>query len=210
MFLAKLNSAFRRSAISVTDKRVQTMNEFLTCIKLIKMYAWEKSFTNTIRGRMSSSLNNHLCCRMCSSKGFLRFLGPGIPERAWEDPLSCSAAFLKNYGDFIINPGICSGEPKGLAGERHMVTFTGAWGCWYWPVTFYKNNPLKHYEQEKNCLKQFPCLRRCLHVHNHTLTLTRISSLPATASPGLDGPRTWHSLGRYEDAYIAGFFKRGC
>ncbi|XP_060253899.1 ATP-binding cassette sub-family C member 12 isoform X4 [Ovis aries] len=50
MFLAKLNSAFRQSAISVTDKRVQTMNEFLTCIKLIKMYAWEKSFTNTIRG----------------------------------------------------------------------------------------------------------------------------------------------------------------
>nr|XP_031536757.1 multidrug resistance-associated protein 9 [Vicugna pacos] len=50
MFMAKLNSVFRRSAISVTDKRVQTMNEFLTCIKLIKMYAWEKSFTNTIRG----------------------------------------------------------------------------------------------------------------------------------------------------------------
>ncbi|XP_008820849.1 multidrug resistance-associated protein 9 [Nannospalax galili] len=48
MFMAKLNSAFRRSAISVTDKRVQTMNEFLTCIKLIKMYAWEKTFTNTI------------------------------------------------------------------------------------------------------------------------------------------------------------------
>ncbi|XP_032743536.1 multidrug resistance-associated protein 9 isoform X3 [Rattus rattus] len=48
MFMAKLNSAFRRSAISVTDKRVQTMNEFLTCIKLIKMYAWEKSFMNTI------------------------------------------------------------------------------------------------------------------------------------------------------------------
>uniref|UniRef100_A0A8D1PBM2 ATP-binding cassette sub-family C member 12 n=1 Tax=Sus scrofa TaxID=9823 RepID=A0A8D1PBM2_PIG len=49
MFMARLNSAFRRSAVSVTDKRVQTMNEFLTCIKLIKMYAWEKSFTNTIR-----------------------------------------------------------------------------------------------------------------------------------------------------------------
>ncbi|XP_021076051.1 multidrug resistance-associated protein 9 isoform X1 [Mus pahari] len=48
MFMAKLNSAFRRSAISVTDKRVQTMNEFLTCIKLIKMYAWEESFINTI------------------------------------------------------------------------------------------------------------------------------------------------------------------
>ncbi|KAF6287414.1 ATP binding cassette subfamily C member 12 [Rhinolophus ferrumequinum] len=49
MFMAKLSSAFRRSAISVTDKRVQTMNEFVTCIKLIKMYAWEKSFTKTIQ-----------------------------------------------------------------------------------------------------------------------------------------------------------------
>ncbi|XP_020011029.2 ATP-binding cassette sub-family C member 12 [Castor canadensis] len=49
MFMAKLNSAFRRSAVSMTDKRVQTTNEFLTCIKLIKMYAWEKSFTNTIQ-----------------------------------------------------------------------------------------------------------------------------------------------------------------
>ncbi|XP_036296981.1 ATP-binding cassette sub-family C member 12 [Pipistrellus kuhlii] len=49
VFMAKLNSAFRRSAISVTDKRVQTMNEFVTCIKLIKMYAWEKPFTQTIR-----------------------------------------------------------------------------------------------------------------------------------------------------------------
>ncbi|TKC38025.1 hypothetical protein EI555_016178 [Monodon monoceros] len=36
------------AAISVTDQRVQTMNEFLTCIKLIKMYTWEKSFTNAI------------------------------------------------------------------------------------------------------------------------------------------------------------------
>ncbi|XP_045674831.1 ATP-binding cassette sub-family C member 12 isoform X1 [Phyllostomus hastatus] len=49
MFMAKLNSAFRRSAVSTTDRRVQTMNEFVTCIKLIKMYAWEKSFTKTIR-----------------------------------------------------------------------------------------------------------------------------------------------------------------
>uniref|UniRef100_A0A8C6AEZ6 ATP binding cassette subfamily C member 12 n=1 Tax=Monodon monoceros TaxID=40151 RepID=A0A8C6AEZ6_MONMO len=35
-------------SISVTDQRVQTMNEFLTCIKLIKMHTWEKSFTNAI------------------------------------------------------------------------------------------------------------------------------------------------------------------
>nr|KAF6405968.1 ATP binding cassette subfamily C member 12 [Molossus molossus] len=49
MFMAKLNSAFRRSAVSVTDKRIQTMNELVACIKLVKMYAWEKSFTKSIR-----------------------------------------------------------------------------------------------------------------------------------------------------------------
>uniref|UniRef100_A0A8C4Y8S2 ATP-binding cassette sub-family C member 5 n=1 Tax=Gopherus evgoodei TaxID=1825980 RepID=A0A8C4Y8S2_9SAUR len=50
MFMAKLTSVFRRAAISVTDTRVQRMNEILTCIKLIKMYAWEKSFAKAIKG----------------------------------------------------------------------------------------------------------------------------------------------------------------
>ncbi|XP_051576098.1 ATP-binding cassette sub-family C member 12-like isoform X2 [Myxocyprinus asiaticus] len=46
--VARLISLFRRQAVSVTDKRVRTMNEVLTCIKLIKMYAWEESFEKTI------------------------------------------------------------------------------------------------------------------------------------------------------------------
>ncbi|XP_030060230.1 multidrug resistance-associated protein 9 [Microcaecilia unicolor] len=50
MFMARLTSIFRRSAIVMTDRRVRTMNEVLTCIKLIKMYAWEKSFAKTVRG----------------------------------------------------------------------------------------------------------------------------------------------------------------
>uniref|UniRef100_A0ABM5ETW9 ATP-binding cassette sub-family C member 12-like isoform X1 n=1 Tax=Pogona vitticeps TaxID=103695 RepID=A0ABM5ETW9_9SAUR len=50
MLMARLTSAFRRAAIVVTDKRVRIMNEILTCIKLIKMYSWEKSFANTVRG----------------------------------------------------------------------------------------------------------------------------------------------------------------
>lgn len=57
----------------MTDKRVQTMNEFVTCIKLIKMYAWEKSFTKTIRGRK----------RTASGRAYLvgwLFLGSGGPE----------------------------------------------------------------------------------------------------------------------------------
>ncbi|XP_060715255.1 ATP-binding cassette sub-family C member 12 [Tachysurus vachellii] len=39
---------FRKKTVSVTDKRVRTMNEVLTCIKLIKMYAWEESFEKKI------------------------------------------------------------------------------------------------------------------------------------------------------------------
>uniref|UniRef100_A0A673MNF8 ABC transmembrane type-1 domain-containing protein n=1 Tax=Sinocyclocheilus rhinocerous TaxID=307959 RepID=A0A673MNF8_9TELE len=45
--IARLIGVFRRRAVSVTDRRVRTMNEVLTCIKLIKMYAWEESFEKT-------------------------------------------------------------------------------------------------------------------------------------------------------------------
>ncbi|XP_078524925.1 ATP-binding cassette sub-family C member 12-like [Lissotriton helveticus] len=50
MLLANLILVFRRKAIKVTDRRVRTINEVLTCIKLIKMYAWEKSFAETVQG----------------------------------------------------------------------------------------------------------------------------------------------------------------
>ncbi|XP_041931072.1 ATP-binding cassette sub-family C member 12-like isoform X3 [Alosa sapidissima] len=45
---AKVINVFRRRAVVVTDSRVRTMNEVLTCIKLIKMYAWEESFEKKI------------------------------------------------------------------------------------------------------------------------------------------------------------------
>uniref|UniRef100_A0A8B9HQI9 ATP-binding cassette sub-family C member 5 n=1 Tax=Astyanax mexicanus TaxID=7994 RepID=A0A8B9HQI9_ASTMX len=47
-FVARLINVLRRRAVSVTDNRVRTMNEVLTCIKLIKMYAWEESFEKKI------------------------------------------------------------------------------------------------------------------------------------------------------------------
>lgn len=47
-FISKLTSHYRRKCIVITDKRVRMMNELLTCIKLIKMYAWEKSFAKAI------------------------------------------------------------------------------------------------------------------------------------------------------------------
>uniref|UniRef100_A0A8C6XTA8 ABC transmembrane type-1 domain-containing protein n=1 Tax=Naja naja TaxID=35670 RepID=A0A8C6XTA8_NAJNA len=51
MLMAKLTSVFRRRCILLTDKRVLLMNEVLTYIKLIKMYAWEKSFAKIITER---------------------------------------------------------------------------------------------------------------------------------------------------------------
>uniref|UniRef100_A0A8C5S177 ATP binding cassette subfamily C member 12 n=1 Tax=Laticauda laticaudata TaxID=8630 RepID=A0A8C5S177_LATLA len=50
MLMAKLTSVFRRRSILLTDKRVLIMNEVLMYIKLIKMYAWEKSFAKIITG----------------------------------------------------------------------------------------------------------------------------------------------------------------
>ncbi|XP_052784055.1 ATP-binding cassette sub-family C member 5-like isoform X2 [Mya arenaria] len=49
-FISKLTNHYRRKCIVITDKRVRMMNELLSCIKLIKMYAWEKSFAKTIAG----------------------------------------------------------------------------------------------------------------------------------------------------------------
>uniref|UniRef100_A0A667YWU7 ATP binding cassette subfamily C member 12 n=1 Tax=Myripristis murdjan TaxID=586833 RepID=A0A667YWU7_9TELE len=48
--MAKLINVFRRKVVVSTDSRVRTMNEILTCIKLIKMYAWEDSFEKKITG----------------------------------------------------------------------------------------------------------------------------------------------------------------
>ncbi|XP_074521778.1 ATP-binding cassette sub-family C member 12-like [Halichoeres trimaculatus] len=49
-FLAKLINMFRWRCVQITDSRVRTMNEILSNIKLIKMYAWEDSFQEKIAG----------------------------------------------------------------------------------------------------------------------------------------------------------------
>ncbi|XP_078614100.1 ATP-binding cassette sub-family C member 5-like [Branchiostoma floridae x Branchiostoma japonicum] len=46
--ISRLTSQFRRKGIKVTDKRVRTMNEILTSVKLIKMYAWEVPFGKAV------------------------------------------------------------------------------------------------------------------------------------------------------------------
>lgn len=48
--MEKNSGYFRRRTIIITDQRVTLMKELLTCVKLIKMYAWEKPFSKTISG----------------------------------------------------------------------------------------------------------------------------------------------------------------
>lgn len=48
--IGKLQGKFRTKVVKVSDQRVRMMNEILNCIKLIKMYAWEKSFAKAISG----------------------------------------------------------------------------------------------------------------------------------------------------------------
>lgn len=50
MVIGKVTSGLRQKCIKVIDERVQKMNEILTFIRLIKVYAWEKPFSKKIEG----------------------------------------------------------------------------------------------------------------------------------------------------------------
>ncbi|VBB26660.1 unnamed protein product [Acanthocheilonema viteae] len=47
--LGKMLIRFRASAIKKTEKRINLLGEIIRCIRLIKMNAWEESFTNAIK-----------------------------------------------------------------------------------------------------------------------------------------------------------------
>ena len=47
--VATLTAHFRRKVLVHTDKRVSLMNEVINSIRLIKMYAWEESFSEKIQ-----------------------------------------------------------------------------------------------------------------------------------------------------------------
>ncbi len=49
--VSTLTGYFRRRTLTATDQRVRLMNELLNCIKLIKMYAWEKPFAKSIKSK---------------------------------------------------------------------------------------------------------------------------------------------------------------
>ncbi|XP_066203968.1 ATP-binding cassette sub-family C member 5 isoform X2 [Saccopteryx leptura] len=49
MFVSRITAYFRRKCVATTDDRVQKMNEVLTYIKFIKMYAWVKAFSQSVQ-----------------------------------------------------------------------------------------------------------------------------------------------------------------
>ncbi|XP_035986072.1 multidrug resistance-associated protein 5 [Fundulus heteroclitus] len=49
MFSSRMTAYFRRKGVAVTDRRVQKMNEILSYIKFIKMYAWVKAFSQDVQ-----------------------------------------------------------------------------------------------------------------------------------------------------------------
>ncbi|XP_065816052.1 multidrug resistance-associated protein 5 [Labrus bergylta] len=49
MFSSRLTAFFRRRGVAITDQRVQKMNEILSYIKFIKMFAWVKAFAQDVR-----------------------------------------------------------------------------------------------------------------------------------------------------------------
>ena len=53
MFSSRLTAFFRRRGVAITDRRVQKMNEILTYIKFVKMYAWVKAFAQDIHSTYS-------------------------------------------------------------------------------------------------------------------------------------------------------------
>lgn len=74
MFSSRLTAYFRRRGVAVADRRVQKMNEILSSIKVIKMYAWVKAFAQDVRGSSTPA-------RTLSPDGFVAAVTSVFPLR---------------------------------------------------------------------------------------------------------------------------------
>ncbi|XP_039650096.1 multidrug resistance-associated protein 9-like [Perca fluviatilis] len=112
---ARLINRFQKKAGEITDSRVRSINEVLSCIKLIKMYVWEESFyrkTTDIR-----TLERRMLDKAALIQNFSATISPLVPIIAimvtytihtWLGlPLSTSTAFpfvtLLNSVRFILS-----------------------------------------------------------------------------------------------------------
>ncbi|XP_028437864.1 multidrug resistance-associated protein 9 isoform X2 [Perca flavescens] len=112
---ARLINRFQKKAGEITDSRVRSINEVLSCIKLIKMYVWEESFyrkTTDIR-----TIERRMLDKAALIQNFSATISPLVPIIAimvtyaihtWLGlPLSTSNAFpfvtLLNSMRFILS-----------------------------------------------------------------------------------------------------------
>nr|XP_054771002.1 ATP-binding cassette sub-family C member 5-like [Lytechinus pictus] len=103
MIFGKITSILRDRCISVTDERVQKMNEVLTYVKLIKMYAWEVPFSKAISA--IRNLERSLLEKAGYMQSFSLSVSPITPNiatvltiviflsTAYEEPLTSTKAF---------------------------------------------------------------------------------------------------------------------
>ncbi|XP_058238228.1 ATP-binding cassette sub-family C member 12 isoform X1 [Hemibagrus wyckioides] len=124
-YIGVLIRVFRKRAISVTDIRVRTMNEVLTCIKLIKMYAWEESFEKKItdirkdekllleKAGYTQSVNSSLTAIVPSLATILAF----ITHTALQFPLQPSTAYtiIAVFNSMRMTMGLLPFSVKALA-----------------------------------------------------------------------------------------------
>ncbi|KAM9493789.1 ATP-binding cassette sub-family C member 12 [Clarias gariepinus] len=127
-FIGLLIRVLRKKAISVTDKRVRTMNEVLTCIKLIKMYAWEESFEKKItdirkkekllleKAGYTQSVNNSLTAIVPSLATILTF----IVHTAIRLPLQLSTAYtvIAVFNSMRMTMGLLPFSVKAIAESK--------------------------------------------------------------------------------------------
>ncbi|XP_074067504.1 ATP-binding cassette sub-family C member 11-like [Macrotis lagotis] len=71
-FLTKIIVKLQHQIAEISDRRIRTTSEVLTCIKLIKMYSWEKSFSTIIKALRSKEQ------KLLEKCGFLQSLNSAI------------------------------------------------------------------------------------------------------------------------------------
>ncbi|XP_069692470.1 ATP-binding cassette sub-family C member 5-like isoform X3 [Periplaneta americana] len=75
--ISRMMGYLRGKTVAVSDQRVCLMTEILTCIRFIKMYAWEKSFTNLLHKTRSKERNFLQKTAYCQSLSIS--MAPTIP-----------------------------------------------------------------------------------------------------------------------------------
>ncbi|KAI5626170.1 multidrug resistance-associated protein 9, partial [Silurus asotus] len=124
-YISQLIRVLRKKTITVTDKRVRTMNEVLTCIKLIKMHAWEESFEKKItdirkeekllleKAGYIQSVN----CSLTALVPFLATILTFIAHTALQLPLQPSTAYtiIAVFNSMRMTMGLLPFSVKALA-----------------------------------------------------------------------------------------------